>query len=351
MSIHVTIKEIAVRAGVSRGTVDRVIHKRGNVSPFVQQKIENVITELGYKRNVIASRLAYNQRIRIGLMIPHPSEDAYWSLPHKGIMEAAAEMSHLGLELMPLYFNLTDKTSFQSICQNIQWSEYDAMILAPVFKAEATQWLRTLGNQSAAPIICFNTLLEEQVDHQYYIGQNSYQAGTLGGKLLHLALQGKENNILMINIGQHTLNALHIQQKENGLRTYFSGIKEAFTISSIDVPDYSNISYVAEEIQKGINNAKGVNGIFISNSRAYRVIEALRVIDHLKFKIVGFDLLSENIHHLRQGHIDFLIDQHSKQQGYEAVKQIVNTLIFHQKPAKVNYLPLDILVKENLPVL
>lgn len=350
MSMHVTIKEIALRAGVSRGTVDRVIHKRGNVSPFVRQKIENVITELGYKRNIIASRLAYNQQIRIGLMIPHPSEDAYWSLPYKGIMEAAAEMSHLGLELIPLYFNLTDKTSFQSICQKIQIADYDAMILAPVFKTEATQWLHSLDNPSS-PIICFNTLLEEQVEHQFYIGQNSYQAGTLGGKLLHLALQGLPINILMINIGQQTLNAFHIQQKENGLRNYFSAIQDPYKISSIDVPDYSNISYVAAEIQKGLDNAEGVNGIFISNSKAYRVIEALSVLDDLEYKIVGFDLLSENIHDLQQGNIDFLIDQHSKQQGYEAVKQIVNTLIFHQKPRKINYLPLDIIVKENLPVL
>ena len=41
-----TIKEIADLAGVSRGTVDRVLNKRGSVNPQTAQKIMEIVHAL-----------------------------------------------------------------------------------------------------------------------------------------------------------------------------------------------------------------------------------------------------------------------------------------------------------------
>ena len=46
-----TIKEIADLAGVSRGTVDRVINNRGDVNRETAEKIRAIIKQLGYKPN------------------------------------------------------------------------------------------------------------------------------------------------------------------------------------------------------------------------------------------------------------------------------------------------------------
>ena len=45
----VTINDVAKAAGVSKGTVDRVIHNRGEVSPKSREAVLKVIEELGYK--------------------------------------------------------------------------------------------------------------------------------------------------------------------------------------------------------------------------------------------------------------------------------------------------------------
>ena len=45
----VTIKEIADRAGVSRGTVDRVLNNRGKVNPEKEERVRRIAQELGYK--------------------------------------------------------------------------------------------------------------------------------------------------------------------------------------------------------------------------------------------------------------------------------------------------------------
>lgn len=54
----ITIADVAKLAGVSKGTVDRVLHDRGGVSRKSMEKIRQVIDELGYEPNVYASMLA-----------------------------------------------------------------------------------------------------------------------------------------------------------------------------------------------------------------------------------------------------------------------------------------------------
>lgn len=67
-----------------------------------------------------------------------------------------------------------------------------------------------------------------------------------------------------------------------------------------------------------------------------------------KVIIIGFDLLAENITALQNGHIDFLINQNPKQQGFLAIKSIVNHLIFGQAIQERQYVSLDIVVNENV---
>ena len=51
MAERIRIKDIALKAGVSVGTVDRVLHKRPNVSEKVREKVEKVLKEQNYEPN------------------------------------------------------------------------------------------------------------------------------------------------------------------------------------------------------------------------------------------------------------------------------------------------------------
>ena len=46
-----TLKEIAERAGVSRGTVDRVMKNRGGVNPETEKRVRRIVEESGYTPN------------------------------------------------------------------------------------------------------------------------------------------------------------------------------------------------------------------------------------------------------------------------------------------------------------
>ena len=49
MDEKIRIKDIAERAGVSVGTVDRVLHKRPNVSQKAREKVEKALAEMDYQ--------------------------------------------------------------------------------------------------------------------------------------------------------------------------------------------------------------------------------------------------------------------------------------------------------------
>ena len=65
-----TIKEIAELAGVSRGTVDRVLNNRGSVSAKTAEKILEIAKALDYKPNKAGLTLAaQKKRLKLGVIL------------------------------------------------------------------------------------------------------------------------------------------------------------------------------------------------------------------------------------------------------------------------------------------
>lgn len=65
-----TIKEIAELAGVSRGTVDRVLNGRGAVSEQTERKVLEIAQALQYRPNRAGIVLAARKRnLKIGVLL------------------------------------------------------------------------------------------------------------------------------------------------------------------------------------------------------------------------------------------------------------------------------------------
>jgi len=63
---RIRIKDIAQMAGVSVGTVDRVLHSRSGVSESSRIKVEEILKKLNYQPNMYA----FEQEIQICLSAP-----------------------------------------------------------------------------------------------------------------------------------------------------------------------------------------------------------------------------------------------------------------------------------------
>ena len=70
INLAITINQIAELCGVSRGTVDRALHNKGNVRPEIAARIKEVATEYGYTTNRAGMALSRaSHPIRIGVIL------------------------------------------------------------------------------------------------------------------------------------------------------------------------------------------------------------------------------------------------------------------------------------------
>ncbi|TAK44917.1 MAG: LacI family DNA-binding transcriptional regulator [Saprospiraceae bacterium] len=346
MSRQIRIKDIAAKAGVSTGTVDRVLHERGNVSPKAKVKVLKVMEELGYERNIIASTLAYNRVFRIAALLPGFHTDPYWEQPFSGMERALKTVRHYGISLEPHFFELFDPRSFLQTVGQVLENPPDAILFAPVFLKESRTLLEAC-RENGIHNVMINTYVDNP-DSLCYIGQDSYQSGFLAGRLLHFGLnEGETAMLLNLEVGSH--NAQHLIDKERGFRDYFGQFPgQHIEIVKRDFEDFDDRQKLTSLLDDLFARHPRLNGIFFTNSRAYKAVECLPAGIVQKIKIVGFDLIEQNIRHLRKNNIDFLINQNPVHQGYMGIINLVNHLVFKKNVEKLQYLPLDIVVNENV---
>ena len=72
--------DIARLTGLSKGTVDRVLHNRGEVSKKSREKVMEAVRELGYQPDLNASILARREVHTIALLVPTDEKGSFWEL-------------------------------------------------------------------------------------------------------------------------------------------------------------------------------------------------------------------------------------------------------------------------------
>ena len=63
---------------------------------------------------------------------------------------------------------------------------------------------------------------------------------------------------------------------------------------------------------------------------------------------MGYDILDRNTKCLNLGTISFLIAQHAYMQGYNSIDTLFKAIVLKKKVDPVNYMPIELLSKENI---
>ena len=100
-----TIKEIAKLANVSPGTVDRVLHHRGKVSPEKELRVNDILKQIDYKPNQFARSLKLNRRYQFVVLLPDDNLDEYWKPCFAGIDEWESKFGENGISVKVLKYS------------------------------------------------------------------------------------------------------------------------------------------------------------------------------------------------------------------------------------------------------
>lgn len=102
------IKDIAAMAGVSVGTVDRVLHNRGDVSEKSRKKVEQVLEKILYRPNLLVSSIGVKRKITLAIVLPSHQQGEYWEQIEKGIHQALYDFSKIRTETKIFYYDQFD---------------------------------------------------------------------------------------------------------------------------------------------------------------------------------------------------------------------------------------------------
>jgi len=337
------VKEIARRANVSIGTVDRVIHDRKGVSQNTKDKINAIIKELDYQPNIFARRLASKKQVVFAVLIPKISQETnYWEAPLLGIDQAGAEISPYGIVLQKYLYDVNDKNSFLEQIKLIDLSLVKGVLLAPSFIEESEQFVKKLEIRKI-PYVFINSDIQGHESLSYF-GPDLYQSGYLSAHLMKYLLK-KEDKILIVNISQEIDNQHHLLRKEQGFRNYFSDNKLENVIVKIDIK-HTDYTYISNSLEQVLKSNK-IAAIFATNSRVSTVAKYLAKTGDQHRILIGFDYTKENLAFLKEGDIDFLICQKPREQGYKGLMALYQFVVHSKTGEKNNFMPIDIITSEN----
>jgi LacI family transcriptional regulator len=342
----VTIRDVARYANVSVGTIDRVIHNRGRVSPEKRKKVEEAIEKLNFNPNMLARTLALGNQFTICALIPSaPYPGHYWTMPLNGLEIAAAQFKDYGIITEYFFYDLFDEKSFTKQAGKIAGLEPNGVILAPLFLKESNVFAEKL-RQKNIPYIFIDADIPDGQSLSY-IGPDVKQSAYIAGRLLNSELPDKAE-ILMVNMVKGFENASALRRMEEGFKNYFSGNgqKENKTIHTLTIQSTKK-EEVFRELTKFYIKYPAIKGVFVTNSKAFLIAEFHHLHD-MNIRLVGYDLVPDNMEHMKNGGIDFIISQSPVQQGKRAVQTLFDYFVWKKEPVKIQHVPLDIIIRENL---
>ena len=342
----IRIKDIAKLAGVSEGTVDRVIHQRGDVSAKSLEAVNKVLEEINYTPNLIARSLASKKQYHFVCLYPKHNKTDYWQSVDDGFNLAANEFIHYNVQIEKLYFNQFDAQSFIDISNTALKKKIDAVFIAPIFREECLLFISELKSRNI-PFSFIDSMIED-TDFVTYYGQHSFQSGYIAAKLLLNSFIDNEK-VLVIRTQRKGAVSNQTLNRNNGFVQYIQDKKLTDKIEIINVEfkgddENSNLEVMRDAFAEHTN----IKAAITFNSKVYRLARHLETLNRPEVRLIGYDLLEQNVAYLKQGMISYLIAQRPDKQAYLSVRDMCRELVFKQKVSKINYVPIDILMKENI---
>lgn len=331
-------------AGVSVGTVDRILHGRPNISAKTSAKVNDVLKKIHYKPNLIARSLGRGKNHRIAVIISDPALEPYWEVVQSGVLQAQAEWDHYNISIDSYNYVHGGKLSFEHVAAVALKSKPDGVVLAPLYYQQALPVLKILDDQKI-PYILFNTNIPES-KALTFIGQDLFQSGMLAGQLMSLSHEKKER-LIILHIGDDVEDSVYLKEKERGFREFYEkNIHHPYTIESLNL-DYTRNSFRGK-IEKLVQD-KNTKGIFVTTTRAVSTIATVLLENSRQdVRLIGYDMLEDHLKYLKMGVIRFLINQNPKRQAFLGISHMANHLLFKKEVPATELFPLEIITQQNI---
>lgn len=292
MAEKIRIKDIAERAGVSVGTVDRVLHDRPNVSKTARDKVEKALKEMNYQPNVYASALAYNKSYTFYLLIPKHESEAYWEEIEEGARKCEDTRRDFHIDVEIRFYERSSEESFREEGNKILEASPEGVIVVPSSLDVTREFTEALHHKSI-PFILLDSYMPDLRPLSFF-GQDSFCSGFFAAKML-MMLAAKEDEILLMR--QTKDGRVVSKQQDNrevGFRHYMHDHFPNVKITLLDLPLSGTRAEFVKMLEKFFAVHPNIHHCITMTSKAHIVGDFLLKTNRRDVQIMGYDMVEKN---------------------------------------------------------
>ena len=336
-----TIKEIAALAGVSRGTVDRVLNDRGAVNPETAEKIKKIARDLDYKPNRAGLVLAaQKKRLKLGVIL-FSTGNPFFQDVLLGINEKAEELAGYNCTVITKQISFGVEAQLLAV-EELLSEEVNGIAMTPYNDERIRDCINRLYEQGI-PVVTLNTDIENS-KRIAYVGSNYTRSGATAAGLLQLMTSSTVN----VGIITGSSNILcHTERIAGFLKTLEPYSDRIHIVDTVEIHDDEVESY--EKTFALLSAHPEINALFFAAGGVYggcRSVEALGKKGSIR--IIAFDQVPTTRQMLENGTIAATICQQPKVQGSKPLSLLFAYLTTGENPEKeYNYVAVDIRIREN----
>ena len=334
-----TIETIAQKAGVSRGTVDRVIHNRGRVKAETVERVWAVMEELNFQPNTLGRAFYLSRKKnKIGVLVSLREPD-FQRQVMLGVSDGISYAQQYGIETLTEFAPPDDPTAYLEALERLVGGGVRGLILRGIESEQVNARLQALSKEHI-PIITHNADTESKL-RDCFVGQDSYKGGACAAFLMQ-QISPKEGRTLIVGVDR-----LHYSSEER-IRGFIDHIRNSpdekmVLLSGVYSQGNHDISY--KLTRSAIAEFPDLTGVFVSGAG---LSGAAHAVDDAglsgKIKVLGFDTTDSNVACMKKGTVQFLIDQDPYMQGYKSIQLLVDA-IFQDSPVETAYYDTGLQIK------
>lgn len=348
--MSVTIKEIAVAAGVSRGTVDRVLHDREGVNPDVAEKIRQLAKSMGYLPNRAGKALAARKRpLVIGCFLPS-ERNAFFDEVIRGFRDAETELADYGVSIRLRTVRGYEEAVHLEGIRSLAAEGCTALCVNTVDTPALRECVDGLVAKHI-PVVTVNNDLTG-TGRLCYVGSDYLKSGRTAGELLTFV--AREEARILIATG-----SMHIKGHNERIAGFSRVLRERGTpYRLVDIFETQDDEDHAYETALCILRAHPeVNCVYVAAAGAAGVSRAISELglresalsQNKRLWVITSDDIGVTKRLVRTGAVDFTICQEPRRQGSEAVRLLFDYFMGDCKTVPEGYIT-DTVIKtmENL---
>ena len=337
----VTIKKIAEKSGVSRGTVDRVLNNRGNVSPDTEAIVKKVAEELGYKPNIAGKALAARKkRYNIGIILCSEGNEFFDDVM-KGIHRAEEESRDYGINVLMRtikgYYARQQVQMMDELKPQIHF-----LILNAIDTPEVIHKIEEFY-QDNIEVITLNTDIASG-KRLCHVGCNYTKSGETAAGMMGLIMGGSAK----IGIASGFCHVLGHKQRVAGFqdvcRKRYPGMEIVDRIETRDDP-----AYAYEQALLMLRSHEEITAVYVAASGTAGVCRAIEELGRSDITVIACDYTESMKALVNRGMVKATICQQPFTQGYKSLNLAVNYLVNGIAPYKDIYaMKSEIKIFENV---